>query len=801
MINEDKVYPAHIRWDANNNACVQTVAEHCRTCAEYAADVSVRGLNNTAYLAGILHDMGKFTAVFRDYIERASVGENVRRGSVNHTFAGVRFVMERWHDPDAESIKNLTCEIIAFAIGSHHGMFDCVSPEGKDGFLHRVTKEMIGYEEARENFLTRCAGFEELDKLFIQAEREIGALCDQCRNLVDNEQTMRFHLSLLARMVLSAVIDGDRRDTANFMMDIPQVGLWRDPTEMWVGCLAALERRISLFPADTPIAKARHVISGQCRDSVRRGNGIYRLAVPTGGGKTLSGLRYGLAAAAENRKKHVFFVIPLLSVLEQNAKVIREFVGDNSLILEHHSNVLREKADCDALDENELLMETWDAPIVITTLVQLLNTLFMGKTSSVRRMQALTDSVIIIDEVQSVPRRMLSLFSLAMNFLCEICNATIVLCSATQPSLERATQPIRYGEPADLVAPSREFWDIFRRTEIIDRRKPGGYTVRELADFGLECLELEGSVLLICNTKAQAREVYGACGSLPGVYMFHLSASMCMAHRIQVLAEINHCLKEKKKVVCVATQLVEAGVDFSFGCVIRISAGLDNIIQAAGRCNRNGEFGSIRPVYVMNIKGENLSRLKEIRQSQQAAESVLLQFEQSPEQLGGNLSSDKAISAYYRRLYTDMAANAQDFPVAEYGTTLYVMLSDNRGFVHHCPTGGRYIINQSFKAAGDAFQVFDENTTDILVPYGEGVSIISDLGSGRVKKDLAYLRKLIGKTKSYSISVYDYEKKKLEASGGLVKLCDGAVLALRSCYYSEEIGLNFDGNIDCFMEV
>lgn len=227
LINEDKVYPAHIRCDASDNVCVQTVAEHCRACAGYAAEVSAQGLKDIAYLAGLLHDMGKFTAAFRGYIERAAAGEDVRRGSVNHTFAGVRFVMERWYDPGAESMKNLTCEIIAFAIGSHHGLFDCVSPEGKDGFLHRMTKEDIGFKEAKESFLTLCAGPLEVDELFIKAEREVAALCGRCRNLVDNERAMRFHLSLLARIVLSAVIDGDRQDTAEFMMKLPHTRQWR----------------------------------------------------------------------------------------------------------------------------------------------------------------------------------------------------------------------------------------------------------------------------------------------------------------------------------------------------------------------------------------------------------------------------------------------------------------------------------------------------------------------------------------------------------------------------------------------
>lgn len=194
-----------------------------------------------------------------------------------------------------------------------------------------------------------------------------------------------------------------------------------------------METKLDQFPQDSPIDRARRAISDQCRQAAQQPGGVFRLNVPTGGGKTLSSLRFALAHARRHRKQRIIFTSPLLSILEQNAAVIRAYIQDDSLILEHHSNLVRTAEDGQKLDERELLTETWESPIILTTLVQLLNTLFSGKTTAIRRFHSLCGSVIVIDEVQTVPSKMLSLFSLAVNFLAEICGATVVLCPPPSP--------------------------------------------------------------------------------------------------------------------------------------------------------------------------------------------------------------------------------------------------------------------------------------------------------------------------------------------------------------------------------
>ncbi|MDY3617582.1 CRISPR-associated helicase Cas3' [Agathobaculum sp.] len=785
---------AHSRRDEKGSLQFQPLAAHCRQCAVYASASAPPGMEKTAYLAGLLHDMGKYSTAFQDYLRRAAAGEEVRRGSVNHTFAGARYALERWHTDKEQSFRSLACELVAYAVGAHHGQFDCIALDGADGFRRRLETEGTGYVQARAAFLRDCENEQALDRLFGEAVREVTAACERLRQLADSEQEMLFYLGLLARQTLSAVIEGDRQDTAEYA----RAAVCGDaPDVCWDTLLTAFESRLAAFSDTGDINQARKRISDCCRAAADRGGGVFRLNVPTGGGKTLASLRYALAAAALGGER-IFFVIPLLSVLEQNAKVIRDWLSDDELILEHHSNAVRENTVDGELDENELLLENWRAPVVVTTLVQLLNTLLAGRTSCIRRMGALRGSVIVIDEVQSVPRNLLSEFNLAMNYLVGFCGASVVLCSATQPCLEQAAHRLRYAEQPELVPQDES--RTFHRTEFISRLEPPGFTVEELADFAASQAEANGSLLLICNTRTQARALYAAMRSRWRGQLFHLSNAMCMAHRIPTIDKIKQALAGRGPVVCVSTQLVEAGVDFSFGCVIRVLAGLDNLIQSAGRCNRSGELGGVRPVYIVRLQCENLSHLKEIAQSQQAMASVLLQFARDPETFGNDLSGAVAVRAYYQTLYAEMKQGAQDYPLPGGGTLLDLLSlnSEGRG---HCAAAENYLIGQAFATAGQAFHVFDDAAVDVLVPYGGGAALIASLGSPQAGHDLAYRFDLFRQTGAFSIPLYQYEVDRLRERGGVYPLCEGAVLALRPEFYSDQTGFSPEGDVNIFLEV
>lgn len=777
---------AHIRT-GENGLTYQTATEHCQNTAKYAgACLRSVGLEQTGILLGLVHDCGKFKKEFQEYL-MASDGV---RGSVNHTFAGTRLLLTRYHETD-EVMEKLAAELVAFVVGSHHGLFDCVDENRNSGFLHRLNKENIGYSESIENFFAHCIPEEKLDTLFTEAVKELSRICQRLAEAQVDPSEYVFQLGLLARQLLSALIEGDRRDTAEFMIGQYSPLEPEDLGKFWGNYLTRMEEKLVRFSSDTPIGKTRQEISERCRRMAVEYGGIFHLNVPTGGGKTLSSLRYALAHAAKWGKKRLIFTSPLLSILEQNAAVIREFVEDDTIILEHHSNVLHTE-EFGELDYRELAVENWNVPIIITTMVQLLNTMFDGKTTSVRRFQSLCDSVIVIDEVQTVPSRMLSMFNQAVDFLAKVCGATIVLCSATQPCLEKTDHPIR-GEIRDLVSYDENLWAPFQRTIITD---VGGKTIEEIFDFARQELKQSQSLLVVCNRKDEAEYLFSKLRD--GVEAaFHLSASMCADHRRDTLNQLRAALVAGRKCVCVATQVIEAGVDISFHRVIRLAAGMDSVVQAAGRCNRNGESAEPVPVFVIPCLGEKLGKLREIEEGKKATISLLDEFRRMPQRFGNDLSSKTAIDTYYRKLYQGMKKEYQDYVIDKPRTTLFDLLTLNQKFYDSdTDCYGKFLINQAFKLAGKRFEVFDSCTRDLVVPYGKGTALIAEL-MGRENPTPAYLADWVHRARPYSIAVYEWQMNIL---GNAVTEHAG-VAVLAEDFYDCDTGLVLRPVASDFLEV
>ncbi|WP_369282150.1 CRISPR-associated helicase Cas3' [Oscillibacter sp. GMB15532] len=795
-----KKYLAHIA-QINGERTEQPLRTHSMNVASHAAD-KLKGIKlyHTAYLAGLLHDMGKYTGKYQDYLERAAGGETVVRGSVNHTFCGCIYLLERYHTGRSQGFDTMACEILVYAIGSHHGLFDCVTLENTSGFEHRLNKDAaeICYDEAVGGFLAECASSEEINRLFSLAQVEITALFQTFVTCFGKSSAqISILMGLAARMVLSAVIDGDRRDTAEFMSGEAQPR--GDVSEaVWSDQIAFFEKKMAGVHAATSINRARSHFAEQCRDFAQvHGGGIYRLTLPTGAGKTLSALRYGLYQAKTYGKKRILFVIPLLSIIDQNSAVIRSYIQDESILTEHHSNVVRTFETPEKLDRYEFLTETWEAPIIITTLVQLLNTLFSDQTTAVRRMSALSDAVIVIDEIQSLPKKTTNMFTMALNFLAYGCGATIVLSSATQPCFDETAMPLKYSVPADIVPYQKDFFEVFKRTEIVDKTSPYGMSVEELADFSADLLETVSSLLVICNTKESALRLFMQLEQRCGEYrLLHLSAAMCMAHRTDTLECIKDCLESGEKMLCVSTQVVEAGVDFSFECVIRVAAGLDNIAQAAGRCNRSNEFEGCRTVYVVNLdqEAERLGMLHEIEAAQRCAKQLLHRFAQDPGHYDCDLLSEKSISEYYQYLFHDEDIRGKfNYPQKlPYGATenLFDLLADNMRHIERPEFKGKYFLNQAFKTAGEWFEVFDEATTEVIVPYNaEAEEIIADLFSKRAEYDTGFLKACIEKAKPYTIRIFEYQNKKLREYGMLSPEKQSHFTVLNAQCYHPETGL------------
>lgn len=787
-------YPAHIR-KVDGKKYIQTVEEHCRGVAEIAAELlSDIGLEKTAYLAGIVHDLGKFSENFKNYIEKAADGEKVQRGSVNHTFAGVRFLLEKHSDEQLSGFSDIVLEILAYAVGAHHGLFDCVDDNNNNGFTKRIQKEGIDYLNAAQEFLKICCSKQDIEDLLKQSEKEFLPVFNEIEKLADNADAkiqntqITFYIGFLARLILSAIIEADRSDTSQFMNGYSEK-IVKNISEIWINCIKNVEQKLSTMPLDKPINETRAQISALCAEAGNLESGIYRLNLPTGAGKTLTSLRYALHHALKHNKKRIIFTMPLLSIIEQNAGIIHDYIGNEELILEHHSNIV-ETDENDELDKRELLVESWDVPIIITTMVQMLNTLFAGKTANIRRMQALCNSIIVIDEVQTVPDKMLSLFNLALNFLAKICNATIILCSATQPCFEKTMYPLDKSVK-DLITLTKEQETVFKRVRL---EYKGEMDCEELADFAAGILEENNNLLLVCNTKNEAAVMFNLlCSKIKDVKAFHISAGMCTAHRKETIKEMQEALENKQqKVLCVSTQVIEAGVDVSFARVIRLLAGMDNIVQATGRENRNREFDGLAPGYIVRLKGEVLKGLSEIEAAKNAAANLLVKYKNSPKIYDNDLMSEKAINEYYECLYGNVNDGYHDFYIESVRDSILNLMSCNENVDSgKIPEYNKYFMHQALKTAGGLFTVFDESSIDIIVPYDRGKEIIQKIFAVG-DKDYEKLKAVLKEAKLYTVSLFKYQKIKLEEQGALIFVPSAGVYILQDGYYDELTGLNLN---------
>lgn len=796
---------AHIT-DKNGIRLEQNLSEHCIHTAKYAAECLQNiGFYHMAYLAGVLHDMGKATKKYNHYLEDAFAGKPVIRGSVNHTFAGVIYLFEHYHNKDVSVESQLTAEIISYAVGGHHGLFDCVDFDEKNGFLYRLNKdkEELCYEEAQNNFFGQVISREKINALFDKSLQEFNCFFNKLKkDYCANKQRVFFQIGLLTRLLLSSVIYGDRRDTVEFMQDLTFHS--DDPID-WRAEKSYFEHQIADFNLDSDMNRIRNEISEKCLLFAERPTGIYRLNVPTGAGKTLATLRYALAHAEKYHKRKIIFIIPLLSVLDQNAKVIREYVQNKKIVMEHHSNIVIEKdakKDGDELDLYEILTENWDAPVIVSTLVQFLNILFAHKTSMINRMRAFCDSVIIIDEIQSLPLKTISMFNMAVNFLSAYCNATIILSSATQPCFEELDWAVKFSEEPDMANLTKQQLQVFERAEIIDKTTPYGMDMDEWVNFCCSLMEEQESLLVICNTKSEAQSLFKRMkeSAETGHWkIYHLSTAMCKSHRMDVLEKLQSELLElqksvrtrtnkTEKILCISTQLVEAGIDFSFECVVRIMAGIDNLAQSAGRCNRSNEYGHKGKVYLINLKNENLSMLKEIRDAQSSTRTVLCGMKQMEDK---NLIGEAATRNFYRNMFAENTVKQQmKYPIYDCKEELFLRdLLANRN--PYAVKDNFTILHQPFKTTGKTFQIFNEQTTDILVPYKDGDNLIEEIKElEQTSFFVPSLKEFLKQAKNYTISIYQWQLNKLWEAGLVYGIFENRILILDKKAYHEQYGLN-----------
>lgn len=677
------------------NGLKQTVLEHAigtANCAEkFASSFTVPIYGK---ILGLYHDIGKFSKEFQNYLLYGGV-----KGSVDHTGAGSIEIFKT-----GLNSKNPTFFLLAMCIAGHHGglpdMGDNPKTSEKGTLLYRLNNSSFPDYAVYKEYLPS-----------IKSED----VPDITKNL-----TTAFAQMFYVRMLYSCLVDADYLDTEVFLADktVLRSG-FIDITKMK---LLVDEYTSKFDPASSALNKMRCELLKQCKDAGSDNKQIhknlYTLTIPTGGGKTLSSLSFALNRAVLTGRQHIIYVIPYTSIIEQNAGVFKGIVGKNNVV-EHHMNVVYD--DTDGSNRKKLATENWDAPLIVTTNVQFIESIFANKPSKCRKLHNIANSIIIFDEAQMLPEDYLLPCVEVIKELSEHYNCCVVLCTATQPSLDKFFD----NKALEIIDKPKFYYDVFKRTKI---KILGKLTESELAAK----LKKYSQVLCIVGTKRKAQQIFELLKEEKNVY--HLSTNMYPAHRKRILEEVRVKLKNGEVCRVISTSLIEAGVDVDFPTVYKEMDALDSIVQAAGRCNREGKRNvedSI--VYVFELEG-NSNKLRLLEK--QVTENILQEYE--------DISSPEAITAYFNKLHVLLAENLDKRKIFE--------------FLKH----GRQRFY--FKTIASMVKIINDNTKSIFIPFDSNAKIIEqELRSG------ARTKELMRKMGAYCVNIY-YQADNIHLESAYEKL-------------------------------
>lgn len=738
---------AHIREKEKGCFVEQSIEEHCLNVSRLAReliyeDEDSSGLKDLAYNAGLLHDFGKYRPDFQRYILAAS-GAN-QSGKVPpkapHAIVGAIEARRLFDDP-------MIADTLAYCISGHHrGLYD-----------HNEMERRLRHGEHKR----WCDACEKLTS----AENLETVDCDD----VDEPDD----LQMAIRMLFSALVDADRLDTERFMT--PDLSAERLRIKGNYASLSTLRERLraktesfSSAP-DTSVNRARAYFLESCRTHGAESDpGIYTLSLPTGAGKTISSMAWALEMAIRNHHDRIIYVIPYTSIITQTAMVFREIFGEEN-ILEHHSEVVVEQqTEDDKSDEQisrlKFLTENWDAPIILTTNVQFFESLFASKPAKCRKVHSIANSVIVMDEVQALPEGFLSPILSAISTLSGAFHCSILCCSATQPVYdEDLSSPDEGGDyytpldtRGDLVPREARYFAPFDRVDY--HLEPQTVTSQELA----ERLAAEHSVLCVVNSRKDAGQVYRALRDLPKVNadeVIHLSRSMCSAHLRRSIETIKERMREGKVTKVISTQLIEAGVDLDFPCVWRAHSGLGSIIQAGGRCNREGKMEQRGQVFVFSLT-DGSRPFGNIARGCNATKMLLHKLSNKIT----DPTDPEVIAKYYRLYFKDIP----DF--------------DTEGIEKDLTEDPEDI---NFESAAERFKLIDdEGTFPVIVPYmDEGKDLVR-----KIRYHELLTRRDYHRMQEYSVSLRQGDYSTLLSHGNVEQIPWGedfiSVLVDDKCYDS-----------------
>ena len=757
---------AHTREDGN----IQTLPEHIEGVAHHCALFLERaGLPELAPLGRLLaqlHDVGKAQLAFQRYI----LGESTAKAP--HSAAGALLATSLLYELSEElqhKKQPRTSQLLAYAISGHHrGLYNYGGLEDK--LKDRETKDRC--KKTAEALTNLRSEIQSWTKEY--GESTESSLRELAKKVGATEQAQA-----LIRLLFSCLVDADFLDTEAFM-DEERKERRHEATSGYAP-LKVLRDRLTKhmegFSMEGKINEARRAFLNQCREHGRTcPKGYYSLFLPTGGGKTLSSMAWALETALNHKAQRIIYVIPYTSIITQTAGIFREIFGEEN-VLEHHSDISfsgdEAAQEAERYERTRLLAENWDAPIIVTTNVQFFESLFSHKVSRSRKVHSIANSVVVFDEVQMFPTEFLHPMLRLLEDLRRIYGTQLLFCSATLPPFDKDhTSSFKkvndFHQLSDAIQPivpeDPELFKVFDR--VIYHLEEKEYTTKELA----EKLAQHDSALCIVNSRRDASRLYQALleEGKEAQDVIHLSRNMCSAHLKEHIAEVRQRLKAGIPTLVISTQLIEAGVDIDLPIVYRAMSGLDSIVQAGGRCNREGKRTAPGEVYVFSLsdggkafgaiaQGQNATRFLLDNDKEHTRSSMLLEL----------------IEAYYLRYYSSI----RSFDTKAIAESLYDVEEAKRW---------RF----DFEQASKDFQLIDNVDRDLFVPYGKGKELIEGL-----QKHTLYLNhRTMRELQQYHVAISKWRYEELEEARLLSEIVvdretGKSILVLEPQGYDEALGV------------
>jgi CRISPR-associated endonuclease/helicase Cas3 len=718
-------YYAHSR-EGYDKSKWQRLINHLNRTGDLAFELgSDAGISELARIAGQIHDIGKYSQAFQHRLEGS-------KQHVDHATAGAREIARLFQTEPQRTFA----ELLSYCIAGHHsGLPDYGDTSDREGdttlLARREKKRLEDYSAYKTEFDTSGLNF-------------------QPRLIKPIKGHHNFSVSFLTRMIFSTLVDADWLETETYMNS------GRKPRGEYES-IEVLSRRFNEFSRrfDRPenaINQKRTETLKACVEKSGKEQGIFTLTVPTGGGKTLASMAFALNHAAIHGLKRIIYVIPFTSIIEQNAAVFKDCLGEAN-VLEHHSNFDWERRKQESHDDEtntateklKLASENWDIPIIVTTNVQFFESLFANRKSRCRKLHNIAKSVIIFDEAQMLPREYMKPCMLAVQELVQNYSASAIFCTATQPLLKQFMPDM--PEFIELAPDPQALFDFYKRVQV---KNTGKLRDVEL----LEQMNAHSQVLCIVNTRKHAK---GLFDGLLEDGRFHLSTLMCPVHRKQTLITIRDRLKNGETCRVVSTQVMEAGIDVDFPVGFRALAGLDSIIQAAGRVNREGKRSG-GEIFVFEPISEFVKRTPTyIKQTADVARSILRDYGDDP-------TSMDAISAYFHMLIT-----LQDKHIFD-AREILACFEKSAGF--------------DFRTAAEKFKIIEDNTVAVIIPYNdEATKWVEEL------RYTSYPALTLRKLQGYTVNIYEQEFQALNAKGVIEMAADTYAVLNKMSYYNAHTGI------------